>query len=70
MKKNKLTLGDLKVKSFVTDINSQSNQVIGGRDMGTIICLTGNYPTLPVQGCTEDYTTRCFTNNTTGTTTN
>lgn len=60
--KKKLALGDLKVKSFVTDINTQADKVVGGAK--TIICLTGVYPTLPVQACTEDYTTRCFTGTT------
>lgn len=65
MKNKKLKLEDLKVNSFVTDV--QKDKVKGGADLDSIICLTGVYPTLPVQACTEDYTTRCFTNNLTHT---
>ncbi len=69
MKKNKLKLAELQVKSFVTEINSMAN-VKGGADLNSAICLTGIYPTLPVQGCVGDVTINCFTNNTTGTLTN
>jgi len=61
MKNRKLKLADLKVNSFITEISK--SQVKGGADLNSIICLTGMYPTLPVQGCTQDYSTQCFTNN-------
>lgn len=55
MKKKNLKLEDLKVSSFVTDFNA--DLVKGGAE--SIVCLTGNYPTLPAPGCA----TTLFTNN-------
>ncbi len=55
--KNKLALKDLKVKSFVTDITgSKAAQLKGGADLGSMVCLTGLYPTLPVQNCVTNGT--------------
>jgi hypothetical protein len=58
MKNKKMKLEDLKVNSFVTEINT--NMIKGGAE--SIVCLTGVYPTLPVQACATD-TTSLFTNN-------
>ncbi len=53
MKKNKLALRDLKVKSFVTDISNNANQVVGGK-LPTDNCFTGIYPTIPVEHCVNN----------------
>lgn len=50
--KNKLSLSEIKVKSFVTDLEkSEARRLHGGAV--TTDCLTGIYPTLPVDYCIE-----------------
>lgn len=49
MKKN-LKLKDLKVSSFVTEINKSDKKTVQG-GAKSLLCLTGMYPTLPVNNC-------------------
>jgi hypothetical protein len=63
MKNKKLQLSELQVTSFITKLEA-SDKIKGGAE--SIVCLTGMYPTLPIQNCT----TNCFTNTSTDTLTN
>lgn len=55
--KKKLKLTSVEVQSFIT--SEKLDQVKGGQE--TIICLTGNYPTLPAKECVSNaLDTFCF----------
>ena len=65
--KKKLNLKELKVQSFIT--STESENIKGGMKVDSVVCLTGNYPTLPVNNCVSGdmgncqpgATTDCFT---------
>ena len=63
----KLKLNDLKVNSFVTSMEQKEKETVKGGG-ATLLCLTGQYPTLPVNNCVDVQvgpipTNRCFTGN-------
>ena len=58
-KKNKLKLDDLKVKSFVTQLDGEAHKVKGGDETELTICIFGSCYECSVMICPTDPQINC-----------